>query len=208
MPSSVAGGPLQASSASAVTPVVVFDAMGVLYAEADDEADVLTPYLVQLGCAMGEERIRDFYRRASSGEWTSTQFWAECGVVGDDHEYCGRHRLMPGIDVVLRDLSDRGVRMACLSNDVSAWSILLRERFALTRWIDVWAISADIRVRKPSLDAYRQLSTMCGVGLDQLLFFDDRPANVDAALSLGIDAHLFTTVEACRHTLVSRGLLV
>jgi hypothetical protein len=41
-----------------------------------------------------------------------------------------------------------GVRLACLSNDVSEWSKLLRERFGLSEYITDWFISADIGVRK------------------------------------------------------------
>ena len=187
--------------------VVVFDAMGVLYEDGDDVAAQLIPYLRDRGCSLTDTEITDLYRQASLGYMSSDALWSAYGVSSDDARYCLGHRLTPGIDQLLADLHDHGVRMACLSNDVSEWSILLRDRFALSRWIDTWVISGDIGLRKPDPEAFRTLSARLGVPLELLVFFDDMPRNVEAAQALGIDAVKFTGAEACREALLIRGLV-
>jgi len=180
------------NSSSAAPGCVVFDAMGVLYSAADDEAALLRPYLAKLGCRLTPAEIHELYLPASLGRMSSGQFWAACGVAGDDGAYCQSHQLTPGISEVLAELAGRGVRLACLSNDVSEWSRRLRERFGLTRWIDTWVISGDIGVRKPDPAAYAALTAATGVRPEDTVFFDDQPRNVSAARAAGLDAHVFT----------------
>jgi len=187
--------------------LVVFDAMGVLYSAGDDVADVLIPYLDSLGTPRTRAEIADLYRRASEGNLTSTEFWTACEVPGDDDTYCARHRLVPGIVPLLDDLRHRGTPLACLSNDVSEWSAILRRQFGLDRRIGTWVISGDIGVRKPVPEAFAALADAAGVPLEQAVFFDDRPDNVAAAQSLGMDAIRFTNVPAARAALQNRGLL-
>jgi len=187
------------------TRLVVFDAMGVLYAAGDDEFELLIPYLRELGCRLRDDEIDRAYEEASVGRLTSAEFWEICGVRGDDRMYCSRHTLTPGMDALLADLSHIGVQMACLSNDVSEWSRILRKRFGLEQWISTWVISGDIRAQKPDPEAFRTLAQRTGEPLDAMVFFDDSQRNVDAALGLGMDAQRFTSVPACRTDLRNRG---
>ena len=187
--------------------LVVFDAMGVLYSAADDVADVLIPYLRRLGSPRADAEIEEFYQRASLGALTSAQLWAACGVPADDDAYCSGHRLQPRIDALLDDLRRRDVPLACLSNDVSEWSALLRRRFGLDRSVGTWVISGDIRARKPAPEAFEALAHATGVPLNQMVFFDDRTANVGAARALGMDAVEFASVPQAREALRARGLL-
>jgi len=188
--------------------LVVFDAMGVLYSVGDDESDLLIPYLWEVGCALGEAQIRQFYREASLGTMTSAEFWRACQVDGDDATYCLRHALTSGMEDLLADLHVQGVSLACLSNDVSEWSRLLRARFGLEKWIQTWAISGDMRVRKPDPAAFRTLADLSGIPLERMVFFDDMEKNINAALSLGMDAIRFTSVAQARHACRERGILV
>ena len=186
-------------------PLVVFDAMGVLYLIGDDESELLIPYLRELGCRLDVDEIHQAYEDASVGRLTSAEFWQVCGVQGDDQTYCSRHTLTPGMDSLLEDLSQAGVRMACLSNDVSEWSRILRARFGLERWIPTWVISGDVGVRKPDPEVFHILAQRTEVPLDTMVFFDDAQRNIDAALRLGMDAIRFISVAACRTDLENRG---
>ncbi|WP_447002320.1 HAD family hydrolase [Saccharothrix isguenensis] len=168
--------------------VVALDAMGVLYRHADDVADLLAPYVRERGCALSDEEIEAAYRLCSSGEFDSAELWRRLGVpaTASDTEYCGLHELSDGVPELLDELVAAGFRVACLSNDVSEWSLLLRRRFGLDRWIDTWVISGDIGVRKPDRRAYEHLLAAVGVPAVAVLFADDRPRNVAAAVDLGI----------------------
>ena len=186
-------------------PLVVFDAMGVVYSAGDDESEWLLPYLRELGCRQDDDQIHHAYEEASVGRLTSDEFWEVCGVRGDDHAYCSRHTLTDGMDSLLADLHRAGARMACLSNDVSEWSRILRVRFGLERWIPTWVISGDVGVRKPDPEAFHILAQRTDVPLDTMVFFDDAQRNIDSALRLGMDAIRFISVVACRADLENRG---
>src|SRR5690606_26306063 len=108
----------------------------------------LIPYLRERGCTLPDADVERRYVECSLGELSSTQFWAQTGVAGraDDQEYCRLHTLMPGVPQLLAAVSAVGVPIACLSNDVSSWSALLRRRFDLTEPIRHWVISGDVGV--------------------------------------------------------------
>ena len=117
-------------------------------------------------------------------------FWRALGLhPGVEDDYLSAHRLTEGLLDFLALARDSDVDVWCLSNDVSRWSIKLRERFGLNDLFSGFVISGDIGYRKPSPSAYRCL-------LDRLdatpqLFVDDRPRNVAAARNLGIPAVCF-----------------
>ena len=187
---------------------VVFDAMGVLYTSADDVTAELIPYLREANSPLSDNDITHLYHEASLGRLTSAQFWDACGVSGDDELYCTRHSLVPGMITLLKDLVAQKVPLACLSNDVSEWSRILRQRFHLDEYIDTWVISGEIRTRKPSEEAFTVLMETIDTPPGQIIFFDDRPNNVAAANNLGIDAIDFIGVPEARDCLRQRGIEV
>ncbi len=169
--------------------VVVLDAMGVLYSCADDVADLLVPYLRSHGCVLDGADIAQLYRECSLGKMSSADFWATAGVPGaSDEEYCLNHRLTEGVVALLAELEPTGVRLACLSNDVSEWSKLLREQFGLGEYVTDWFISGDIGVRKPDPEAFATLCRRLDVVPDRVLLIDDREENVTAARDAGFQA--------------------
>jgi HAD superfamily hydrolase (TIGR01509 family) len=110
--------------------------------------------------------------------------------------------MTPGMTELLELWSQEGYRLACLSNDVVEWSEVLRRRFGLTRWIDIWVISGDIGLRKPDPLAYRRLLDALGTDSSEVLFMDDRARTVAAATELGVltvqVTGIDTTAEAVR----------
>jgi HAD superfamily hydrolase (TIGR01509 family) len=118
---------------------------------------------------------------------TSAEFWTAAGTIGaSDAEYCKSHRLAPGMLSLLARLRSAGVRLACLSNDVAEWSLLLREWFGLASYITDWVISGEIGVRKPSPAAYAALIERLYLPAERILFVDDRLENVVAARAAGL----------------------
>jgi HAD superfamily hydrolase (TIGR01509 family) len=187
--------------------VVVFDAMGVLYSCADDVGELLVPFLRGKGCVLERRDIDDLYHACSLGKMSSADFWTAAGVPGaSDDEYCRGHRLTEGVVTVLAELDTTGVRLVCLSNDVSEWSKLLRERFGLAEYITDWFVSGDVRVRKPDPEAFTGLCRQLDVVPDRILLIDDREENVVAARAAGLQALWFgaanrSTMEQLRREL-------
>jgi putative hydrolase of the HAD superfamily len=186
---------------------VVLDAMGVIYREGDDIRDLLVPYLRAKGCHLDETRIRELYLACSLGQISSENLWRSAGVgrLASDEEYCEGHRLNDQVTDLLRELQARGIRTACLSNDVSEWSRLLRKRFGLESLIPTWVISGDVSIRKPAPEIYQVLLAELGCAGPTVVLVDDSVRNLDAAATLGIETILFTPVRSdeCDHAQVS-----
>ena len=186
------GEPARAGLDPSPFKVVALDAMGVLYRSADDVTELLVPYAQARGSRLGPERIYELYVQCSLGRMTSSELWEQLGVRGaDDEEYCRGQELTEGVLPALERLSTRGVGLACLSNDVSEWSLVLRRRFGLDKYVNTWVISGDVGVRKPSPEAYAALSRAVGVEPSLILFVDDRMANVRAARAAGLASVLY-----------------
>lgn len=179
--------------------VLALDAMGVIFRSADDVAELLVPFVHAKGSPLSAAEIETLYLAASLGELSSDGLWVACGLKeGLDDEYCRGHELTPGIRELMADAACAGLRIVAFTNDVSAWSRVLRSRFRLDDAIPEWVVSADIGLRKPDLRAYARLLERVGCAAGDVCFFDDRRANVDAARSVGIQAHLFVGIDDAR----------
>jgi putative hydrolase of the HAD superfamily len=203
----------KASSADAVSETLVLDAMGVLYQAGDDVAELLVPFVRRHGTAnLSAEDVERDYVAASLGRMEPAEFWARMGVdAGREDEYLAGHRLIDGTLDALPRLKARYGRLACLSNDVSRWSLKLRRQFGLETWIDRWFISGDLGLRKPSPDIYRRAVGDLGVTPQQIVFVDDRPCNLDAARELGLQTVLLDagrTASSTHRTIRSLAELV
>jgi len=172
--------------------ILILDAMGVLYEAGEDVAELLVPFVGRHGRAdlLAEAIDRD-YVEACLGRMDTQAFWRRMGVDPSlEDSYLGGHRLIEGTLEALAELKQRHGRLACLSNDISSWSLKLRQRFGLERWIDHWFISGDLGLRKPSAEIYRLAADRLGVRPQEIVFVDDRPRNLDAARLVGFSTVL------------------
>ena len=168
----------------------MLDAMGVMYRAQDDVAELLVPFVQGHRPSVPAEHVAARYTEASLGQLDANGFWRSLGLhpsVEDD--YLSSHRLTEGLLDFLALARSEGMEVWCLSNDVSRWSIKLRDRFALNSLFAGFVISGDIGHRKPSAQAYRCL--LDRLGTTPQLFVDDRAHNVAAAQDLGIPAARF-----------------
>lgn len=100
--------------------------------------------------------------------------------------------LHPNVGTVqaVQRAGERGLRLAILSNapievaeaiDAAPWLAPFTKRF----------FSCYLRVVKPEPAAYQAVLDDLGAHPQEVVFFDDRPANVTAAAAFGIDARVF-----------------
>jgi HAD superfamily hydrolase (TIGR01509 family) len=171
---------------------LVLDAMGVIYAVAEDVAELLCPFIHENGGIADDARIEALYRDASLGRFPATEFWKQVQIdPALEDAYLLRHVLSPGLIEFLRTAHEHFGSVWCLSNDVSEWSRKLRERFELSRYIDGFVISGDVHFRKPDAEIYRCLLARAGIKAENAVFVDDRPRNLDAAATFGFQTVLF-----------------
>lgn len=184
-----------------MTDVVALDGMGVLYRDGNIVNRLLVPYLRRIGCHEPPETIRGVYHACSRGDISTDELWASLGVSGaaSDDEYCQSHTLTPGLIPALTRLTASGITLACLTNDTSVWSAILRKRFELEQYISHWYVSADIGIRKPDPRAYDALLRGVGVPASKVLYVDDRGTNLLPAHAAGMRTILFSSDDTDGH---------
>lgn len=112
---------------------------------------------------------------------------------------------LPGMESLVERLYLAGVTMHALSN-YPEWYTHLEARLGLSRFLSWRFVSCRTGVRKPAPQAYLGAAAACGVPPADCLFVDDRPENVDAARSVGMDAFVFRDAEQTLTELRARGL--
>lgn len=169
--------------------VLALDGMGVLYREADDVGKVLIPFARDQGSRTPDEEIEARVRALRLGRLTTGEFWRAIGVAGDpdalDTAYLSRHQLTPGVIKYLRAQRDRGLRVACITNDSPTWAFKLRAGHSLEGLIDPWVISGSVGVGKPARPIFEVLRRVTGEPPSAILVIDDDLDILDAARALG-----------------------
>lgn len=172
---------------------LVLDAMGVIFAAADDVAELLVPFVHAAGGVSDVHLIESTYLQASVGDIDADAFWSRVGLSSDiEAEYLSQHRLAEGALEFLMGARHAGLPVWCLSNDIGRWSRHLRESLGIEPLLAGAVISSDAKARKPDRGIYERMLTAMGCRPQELLFVDDRAKNVAAATILGIPAVQFT----------------
>ncbi len=180
--------------------LVVLDARGVLYDEANDIGARLVPFVRERGSKASLQEINDAFRAASLGRLATNELWAELGLEADAHEldaaYTEQFRLRAGVLDFIDRLHDRGLRVAVITNNPMAWSSAIRRRFDLDERIDTWVVSGEIGCRKPDAAFFEALRRMTGVEYSDSLLIDDQIDDLDMARSLNMSTAMFVPQAA------------
>jgi len=115
--------------------------------------------------------------------------------------------LIPATAVLIRDLRAAGHTLHFLSNMPEPYATHLAKAHPLAEWFESGVFSSHVKQIKPSAEIFAIAERRFGVPPQELLFLDDHPANVDAALSRDWQSFLFTDAASARRELVSRRLL-
>lgn len=165
--------------------------MGVLFDAADDVAELLVPFVREAGGA-DAQAVASAYLEASLGTISADAFWRAVGLTPEvEDTYLSGHSLVPGVVDLLECAGRAGMPVWCLSNDVERWSRKLRGRLEVETLFAGAVISSEVGARKPDRAIYRYLIDRSGFAPQELLFVDDRPRNVEAAIAADIPAVQF-----------------
>jgi putative hydrolase of the HAD superfamily len=104
-------------------------------------------------------------------------------------------------------VQDAGFRIAILSNMGEDLLKYMRQEFGWLGRFDHHTWSCELNIAKPDPAIYLHTCDKLGVKPEEALFLDDKPENIAAAESVGIEAIQFSTVDALREELDRRGLL-
>ena len=114
---------------------------------------------------------------------------------------------IPGTVEILAELRARAVPFYALSNWSAETFPRAVARFPFLQWFHGTVISGSLRIAKPDPAIYQHLLDTYRLRVEDTLFIDDAPRNVDAAAALGMQAMRFVDAAALRVALVDLGLL-
>ncbi len=112
-----------------------------------------------------------------------------------------------GVHALVEHLHAQDVPLFALTNfGTDFWQGFHPTAPILDRFRDI-LVSGEEKLAKPDPAIYRRAEERFGHAPDELLFIDDREANIVAARSCGWHAHLFIDAGALAAELVASGLL-
>jgi len=151
---------------------------------------------------VSEKRFWHFYS-VNSGIWLPSNWPSR-------FEEIKRHivSLNPEMMKLVDELKEMGHRVAMLSNVTTKRSITIREK-GFYNYFDPAVLSCEIGCAKPDKRSYTTLLKRLGnPPPGHCIFIDDKQANVDAALDMGIDAIRFTSCDDLKLELCKRKVFV
>jgi putative hydrolase of the HAD superfamily len=125
-------------------------------------------------------------------------------VIAADVDYWST--LNPPMLTWAQRLQQAGIRTGILSNMPDAMSIGLLKKY---EWLDAFSHltwSHALNLAKPEPAIYLHAAQGLHTPPENILFIDDKPENIDAALAIGMQAIQYTTHQAFEREMYSRGL--
>lgn len=116
----------------------------------------------------------------------------------------------PRIDgsvALLRALRAKGIPVFALTNFGEDTYVYAQSQYDFFNEFDRAYVSARMGVTKPDPAIYAMLEEDCGVAPEALIFADDRPENIAAAMARGWKGHVFEGWQGWAQRLVTEGLL-
>jgi epoxide hydrolase-like predicted phosphatase len=128
-------------------------------------------------------------------EELSTQLGRPVELHGFGEQYFQHLHPNEGMIDYMRELRERGYRLAICTNNVREWEELWRAKLPVDELFDVVVDSAFVGVRKPEHRIYEMTLERLGVPAEVALLIDDIELNCDAARAMGIEAIWFRSNE-------------
>lgn len=134
--------------------------------------------------------------------------WAEHAAAYRAHFERSLVGEIPGTVEILRELSAADVPMFGLTNWPDEFWPHAPRKFEFLGLLDDIVVSGTEGFAKPDPAIFEIAVARAGLPAADLVFVDDKEANVSAAIEFGLDGIVFTGAEALREQLRERGLPV
>ena len=184
---------------------LIFDFGGVLYRTEDTSGRARWEQRLSLAPGALESEVFDaeVSRRAAIGRASTEEVWAavarKFGLNDEEmrqlqRDFWAGDRLDTRLVEYIQTLRPRH-RTAILSNAWPDARQFFIEHCGLGDKVDEIIVSAEEGIAKPDPRIYRRAAERLGVALDEAVFVDDMPANVEAACACGMCGVLFRTTD-------------
>lgn len=114
-------------------------------------------------------------------------------------------QLIPATATLIQRLRGAGRRLFFLSNMPVPYARHLSAAHPLHEWFEAGVFSGDVRCIKPDPAIFALAQQRFGVPAAELMFFDDHPANIDAARAAGWQALHFVDAAQAEAALRAEG---
>jgi haloacid dehalogenase superfamily, subfamily IA, variant 3 with third motif having DD or ED len=112
-----------------------------------------------------------------------------------------------GTATLLHEVRRTGLPLYALSNWSAETFPVARYRFPFLGWFDGIVLSGEVGIAKPDPRIFEVLLARYELDPAATLFIDDSPANVAAAVRLGMVALLFSDARTLREDLIDLGVV-
>ncbi len=110
------------------------------------------------------------------------------------------------MEPVLKSLKKQNISLFLLSNTCEAHFNFAKKHFDFLQLFDGYILSYEAASRKPERSIYETALVLARAPKEECFYTDDVPEYVDAALSYGIDSHLFEHAEGLVRALKDRDI--
>ena len=107
------------------------------------------------------------------------------------------------VSEIVRSLKGN-VRLGLVSNTNALHFDYIASRFTVVHAFERWILSHEVGFKKPALEIYRKAMEWASIEPEKILFIDDSIANVEAAVSLGIQGIPFFSAGQLKEELSVR----
>ena len=112
----------------------------------------------------------------------------------------------PGTVSLMEDVKKAGYVLGILSNMPHDFLVWARENLPVFSLPQVNLFSCEVNLIKPEDAIYKKLLSMLNMEGSPVVFFDDKPENIESARAAGIHAFLWESPENARRELASLGV--
>ncbi len=191
--------------------LVVLNPLGVLFEPTDEPSELLASFAAERGSEVEAETVEQLHHQAVLGRITPAELWSGLGLDEDPEEltdqYLSRYTVRSGARDFMAEMERRKLPVACLTNDIGAWSTALQDRLNITG-VDTWIVSSEMGVCMPAPGIYEALRRTVSIPYENALLVDVRAEHLDAAQSLGMSTALLvhtrpTAGESTGHAVVT-----
>ncbi|WP_420639025.1 hypothetical protein [Candidatus Poriferisocius sp.] len=177
---------------------VVLNPLGVLLEPGAEPAELLASFAAQRGSEADEEEAQRLHHQAILGRISPAELWTGLGLDDDPAElteqFLAQYTVRSGARDFMAEMARRRLPVACLTNDIAAWSSALRERLEIVG-VDTWIVSSDVGVCMPAPGIYEALRRTTSIPYENTLLVDVSVEHLDAAQALGMSTALLADVR-------------
>lgn len=195
---------------------VVFDLDGVYFTQESIDAfiknfpkKITDPDHMLYVLAKSDEMAK--FKKGILGEadyWSYVQkeFGTEISLAKISQLYMDSYKVNSNVVDIVKKVRKLGIKTCICTNNYLTRINSLNKKFNFLNDFDVQIFSYQVAAMKPDPKIFQALIERSGCQPNEIIFADDKQSNVDAALSLGINAFLYTDFPNFLKTLTSLGV--